>query len=148
MKKTGITSTSFRVWLATFIPGLLSAIAAILQNGTAAHQAVFGLGGGAVMLFSTLGKLFHDQGLNKATLATAGSDLEKALPALRLELSKSVSFIENDLPGAKAFLDGVDGRLKALEAKADLNSTDLPAIESIVRKVLSEILQPKTPPPA
>jgi hypothetical protein len=138
-KPTGPSSTSFQVWLATFLPGLASAISAILQNGTAAHQAVFGLGGGAVMLGSTIFKLIHDQGLNKATLATAGSDLVKALPDLRLDLSKSVSFIENDVPAFKDLVDGVDGRLKALEAKAP----ELPAIETMVRSVLSELLAGK-----
>ena len=143
MKSTGTSSTSFRIWLATFIPALAAAVQAIVTNGTPTHQAVFGLGGGAVALFATLGKLLHDGSLNAATLKAGASDISEALPSLRLDLSKSVSFIENDVPAFKTLISGVDGRIAALETKVAASVPELPAIEAMVRSVLAELLQPK-----
>lgn len=141
---TGISSTSFQVWLYTFIPGLASALQAILTKGTPTHQAVFGLGGGAVMLFSTLGKLAHDGVFRKATILAGINDVTAAWPSLSLDLSKSVSFIENDVPVLKTVISGLDGRIVALEAKA---GPALPDIEATIRKVLSELLaKPPTAP--
>lgn len=140
VKTTGVTSTSFRVWLATFLPGLAAALQAILTDGTPTHQAVFGLGGGAVALFSTLGKLLHDQGLNKASLLAGANDITAALPELRLNLSKSVSFIENDVPTLTTVISDLQGKVKALEGTA--TGADLVAIEGVVRKVLAELLKP------
>lgn len=146
-KTTGVTSTSFRVWLATFIPGLASAVTAITTSGSTAHQAIFGLGGGLVALLSTLGKLWHDGKLNEATLANAGSDIAAALPSLRADLTKAVSFVESDLPGVKGLLSGLEARITAAEGKIGAEIPDIAGIESVVRKVLSEILagQSKTP---
>ena len=147
MKPTGITSTSFRVWLATFIPGLAAAIQALVTNGSTLHTAVFGGGGVLAALFATLGKLWHDGKLNEATLYAAGSDIAKALPSLRDDLSKSVSFIENDVPAFKTLVGGLDGRVGALEAKVTAGlggSTSVADIESVVRKVLTELLKPPT----
>lgn len=144
MKPTGITSTSFRVWLATFIPGLAAAIQALVTNGSTLHTAVFGGGGVLAALFATLGKLWHDGKLNEATLYAAGSDIATALPSLRDDLSKSVSFIENDVPAFKTLVGGLDGRVGALEAKVVGGSTSVADIEAVVRKVLTEILKPPT----
>lgn len=135
MKATGTSSTSFRIWLATFVPGLASAVTAITQGGSTSHQAIFGLGGGVLSLVSTLGKLFHDHGLNKASLAAAGSDIAAQLPQLKADLSKSVSFVEQDLPGVRSVIDSVTSRVTALEAKVP----DLAGIEATVRNVVQSI---------
>lgn len=143
IKPTGVTSTSFRIWLATFLPALVSAIATAITPGTDAHQAIFGGGAALVALLSTLGKLAHDGSLNKATLSTAGSDIAAALPTIRKDLSIATSFVEEDLPGVKGDITSLAARLTTLENKVP----DLPNIESTIRQVLSEILagQPKAP---
>jgi hypothetical protein len=147
IKSTGPSSTSFQVWAATFIPGVLAAIQALVDPTSPTHQAVFGGGGLLLALVSTVFKLIHDQGLNKATLSTAGSDLAQALPAIRKDLSVAVSFAENDLPGVKSLLGGLDGRVAALESKVVANVPDISSIETVVRQVLTELLKP-TPPAA
>jgi hypothetical protein len=145
IKSTGPSSTSFQVWAATFLPGILSAIQTLIDPTSPTHQAVFGGGGLLLALGSTVFKLLHDQSLNKATLSTAGSDISQALPGLRLDLSKSISFIENDVPALKGVLDGLGTRVAALEAKA---GPALPDIEAVVRQVLTEILAKPTLPAA
>ena len=143
IKSTGPSSTSFQVWAATFVPGILSAIQALINPTSPTHQAIFGGGGILLALGSTIMKLIHDQGLNKATLSTAGSDIAAALPTIRKDLSIATSFVEEDLPGVKGDLTTLAARLTTLENKVP----DLPNIESTIRQVLSEILagQPKAP---
>ena len=143
MKSTGVKSTSFQVWLATFVPGVAAAVQAIVTNGTTAHQAIFGLGGGGLALISTLGKLFHDNGLNKASLATAGSDVAAELPTLKSDLAKAVSSVETDIPAVKTAVDAVTSRVTALETKVP----DLAGIEQTVRTVLAQVVlaKPETP---
>jgi hypothetical protein len=143
IKSTGPSSTSFQVWAATFVPGILSAIQALINPTSPTHQAIFGGGGILLALGSTIMKLIHDQGLNKATLSTAGSDIAAALPTIRKDLSIATSFVEEDLPGVKGDITSLAARLTTLENKVP----DLPNIESTIRQVLSEILagQPKAP---
>lgn len=139
MKATGTSSTSFRIWLATFIPGLATTVTAFAQNSGGSKTAALGVGGLVVSLFSTLAKLGHDHGLNKATLAAGASDITAALAPdgqLRADLSKTVSFVENDLPGVKTVVSDVTARVEALEKKVP----DLAGIEQIVRTVLSQVL--------
>lgn len=144
MKATGITSTSFKVWLTTFVPAVAAAAQALLTNGSAIHTAVFGGGGALVALVSTLGKLFHDNGLNKASLAAAGADISKALPDLKADLSTAVSFVENDFPSVKTGLADAQAKIAALEAKVP----DLAGIETTVRNVLADVLKGAVAPPA
>lgn len=158
MKATGTSSTSFRIWLATFIPGLATTVTAFAQNSGGSKTAALGVGGLVVSLFSTLAKLGHDHGLNKATLAAGASDITAALAPdgqLRADLSKTVSFVENDLPGAKTVVSDVTARVEALEKKVP----DLAGIEQIVRTVVGQAFAsaapapvapatPVTPPPA
>lgn len=146
IKSTGVTSTSFRIWAATFIPALLSAVVTFIQPTSTVHQAVFGGGAAGVALLSTLGKLWHDGSLNKATLATAGSDIAAALPTLRADLSKAVSFVEEDLPGVKVDLTGLASRLTAVEAKVTSAVPDAAGIEATIRAVLTEMFAKQTPP--
>ena len=136
---TGPGSTSFAVWLATFLPGLASGVTALLQHGTPTHTAVFGIGGGVMALVSTLGKLFHDKGLHVATIQAAGSDIAAELPSLRTDIAKTVAFAETDLPVLKPAIDSVTSRVSALEAKV---IPDASTIEGIVRNVLTSVLTP------
>lgn len=135
MKTTGTSSTSFRIWLATFIPGVAATVTAFVQNSGGSKTTILGGAGAIAALFSTLGKLFHDGKLNTATLAAAGSDISAQLPQIKADISKTVSFVENDLPGVKGVIDDVTKRVSALEAKVP----DLGAIENTVRSVISDI---------
>ena len=138
---TGPGSTSFAVWLATFLPGLAAAITAVVQNGSTEHSAVVGLGGAGLALVSSITKLLHDKGLHVATIQAAGSDIAAQLPQLKADLSKTVSFVETDLPGVKGVIDDVTKRVSALEAKVP----DLGAIEATVRSVISDAFQGHVP---
>lgn len=145
-KSTGITSTSFRVAAAGFISGLGILITGYVQNTNGEATTAHSLIGGVLALGSVVFKLIHDQGLNKATILAAGSDLGAALPSLRADLSKAVSFVESDLPGVKTVIDGLGSRVTTLESKVP----DLSGIESIVRSVLTDILAKQvtpSPPP-
>lgn len=144
MKPTGVTSTSFRVWLATFIPSLAAAVTGFVQNSGGSKDAVLGASGIIAGLLSTLGKLGHDHGINKASIAAAGSDIAAQLPALKSDLSTAVGFVENELPGVKGVIDAIGSRVTSLEGKVP----DLAGIESIVRTVLSQVLAPAPAPPA
>jgi hypothetical protein len=145
IKATGPSSTSFQVWLATFLPGILSAIQTLIDPTSPTHQAVFGGGGLLLALGSTVFKLLHDQSLNRATLSTVGSDISQALPAIRKDLSVAVSFVEEDLPGVKGDIAAVQGKIAALEAKY---VPDAAGIEQTIRTVLAELLSGKPTPPA
>lgn len=138
---TGPGSTSFAVWIATFVAGLGSAAEGVLTHGTSAHTAVYGAGGVLLTLGSTLGKLVHDKGLHVATIAAAGSDIAAQLPQLKTDIATAVDFAENKVPGVETALDSVKTRVVALENKvAPAASTDVAAVTSIVHQVLAAAL--------
>jgi hypothetical protein len=140
MKTTGTSSTSFRIWLATFVPSVAAAVAGFLQNTNGEKSSVLGGAGIIAALVSTVSKLAHDQGLNKATLLAAGSDITAQLPQLKLDASKTVSFIESDLPALKGIISDLASRVTTAEAHVtSLVAPDITVIESAVRKVLGEL---------
>ena len=134
---TGPGSTSFAVWLVTFLPGLASGVTALLQNGTPTHTAVFGLGGGVVALVSTLGKLLHDKGLHVATIQAGAADIATQLPQLSRDAAIAAGFVTHDIPGLQA-------RLDALEAKA---APTVDELRPVVAAVLSSLNTPAPPQP-
>jgi prophage DNA circulation protein len=149
MKPTGITSTSFRIWLATFVPSVAAAITAFAQNSGGSKSAVLGGAGILSALFATLGKLFHDNGLNKASIFAAGSDIAKDLPELHLNLDKVLSFAESDFPGLQSDIASLTARITADEQKVVTAVPDSAAIEAVVRSVLAGIAPaPVVAPPA
>jgi hypothetical protein len=137
MPTTGTSSVSFRVWLATFLPGLGTAVAGFAQNTNGVRSAAMGGIGLAVSLVSTIFKLLHDKGLHIATIQAAGSDIAAQLPQLRADLSKTVSFIEQDVPGVQSLLSSLGSRVGTVEARI---IPDAKAIEGIVRSVLTSVL--------
>lgn len=143
-KATGPSSTSWKIWLATFVTGLASAVTGFVQNTNGIHTTVFSGGGLIVALFATITKLFHDNGLNKGSLAAAGSDIVSALPDLRADIGKVISFAENDFPGASAAIADLEGKYAGLVAKIP----DASAIEAIVKEALSAAFHSTTPPAA
>lgn len=143
---TGLGSTSFTVWLSTFIPGLLSLIDAVAQNSSPTHLAVAGAVGAVLTVGSTIAKLLHDKGIHVATIAAAGSDVAAALPGLRVDLQAVEHFIELDWPASKAVIDDVAGkiasvgkdvedRVKAVEAKIATSPT-IEDVRGVVHSVL------------
>ena len=136
---TGPGSTSFAVWLVTFLGGVASAVEGIVTPGTPAHTATYGGVGALVALVSSIAKLMHDKGLHVATIQAAGSDIAAELPSLRTDIAKTVAFAETDLPVLKPAIDSVTSRVSALEAKV---IPDASTIEGIVRNVLTSVLTP------
>ena len=153
MKPTGTSSTSFRIWLATFIPSVAATVTAFTQNSGGSKSAVLGGAGILSALFSTLGKLFHDHGVSIASIQQAGTDVAAQLPQLKLDASKTAAFIENDVPALKGTIDALTARVAAAEAHvASVVAPDSAAVESVVRKVLGQLappaLAPEAPPAA
>ena len=144
---TGPGSTSFAVWLVTFLGGVASAVEGIVTPGTAAHTATYGGVGALVALASTIAKLFHDKGLHVATIQTAGSDIAAQLPQLQHDAAIATAFVEQDVPGLKARMDALEA--KAASVVAPL-APDRAAIETVVRSVLAGVAPapaPVEPPP-
>lgn len=145
---TGPASTSFKVSAAGFIAGIGTLITSYVQNTNGQATNAHAIAGAGLAILSVLGKLAHDHGLNKATIAAAGSEVAAQLPALKTDLQKSVAFVENDLPGLKPLIDGVTSRVSALESKIP----DRTEIESIIRTVFGQVFAPAvsvaTPTPA
>lgn len=142
--KTGANSFSGLISIAGAVSGAASAVQAIASSGTDMHQAVFGGGGILLALGSVIAKLKHDQGIHIATIQQAGSDIAAQLPQIKVDLARTIDFIEHDVPGAHdvvtALQNGASAlaaRLSAVEAKAVPTITD---IESTVRTVLTSIL--------
>ena len=82
--------------------------------------------------------------LHVATIEQAGSDIAAQLPQLKADLSKTVSFVETDLPGLKAQLAAVDAKVAAVVAPV---APDAAAIEKVVRSVLAGLLPAGPPAP-
>jgi hypothetical protein len=139
---TGPGSTSFFVWVVTFLGGVASAVEGVVTSGTAAHTAVYGGAGVLLALGGTLGKLFHDKGLHVATITAAGSDIAAQLPQLKTDIATAVGFAEKDVPELQGVIKEITPRVAALEAKI---GPDVAAIEVVVRSILAGI---GTPPPA
>jgi hypothetical protein len=147
MKTTGVTSTSFRIWLATFVPSVAAAVTAFMQNTGGSKTAVLGGAGIVSALFATLGKLWHDGHLNTATLLAAGSDVAIQLPALKSDLSKVGAFVETDLPFLKPAITSVETRVTALESKVVATvGPDVAAITAVVHQVLAGLATPPVAP--
>jgi hypothetical protein len=127
-------TTSFGLWLATFGTGLAGFIQAIVSPTSTVHDAIFGGGGAAVALFSTLIKLWHDKGLSIATLQAGAHDVAEEWPTIKTDVEKVISFVENDIPGVKGTLTDIGQRLSALEAKAGVPIAD---VENALRKLLN-----------
>lgn len=144
---TGPGSTSFLVWLSTFVPGLLGAVDAAVTKGTPTHTAVLGLGGAVLALGSSIGKLLHDRGLHIATIQAAGSDVAQALPGLTADLTQVRSFVEQEWPTSKGVIDEVTRGLGELRSKVE----SFPDVEELVRAVTTALaarLSPAPPSPA
>lgn len=140
---TGPGSTSFAVWLVTFLGGVASAVEGIVTPGSAAHTATYGGVGALVALGSTIGKLVHDRGLHVATIQAAGAEFGLELPKLRSDLSTAVGFAENDVPQLKSVVSSVTDRVGALETKVvPVATTDVAAVTNIVHGILSGLAQP------
>ena len=137
---TGPKSNSFKVMSAGVLAGLGPLVQQLVENPKAPNGIVMAAGLAASTV-SVIAKLFHDHGLNKATLAAAGSDIAAALPQLKADVGTAVSFVEQDFPGVKSFMTSAEARLHALETRVP----DLAGIESVVRNVLGNVL---APPPA
>ena len=143
---TGPKSTSFKFSFGGVIAGVGTLISGIIQNPqgiTNAQSAVQSSKvwiGGIVTAVSIAAKLIHDHGFNKATIEQAGSEFAQELPQIRLELAKTVGFVENDLPQLRPLIAGADERITALETKVEA-ATGVTAteIEAIVRKVLGGV---------
>lgn len=147
-KPTGITATSTRLSLAGIVSGLGILITGYVQNTSGEATTAHSIVGGALALFSILGKLWHDGVFNKAALSAAVTSVTADLPAWKADISKAVSFVEEDLPAFKTTLNAWEGRLEAVEGKVSgVLGPDAGQIEATIRKVLSEILagQPKAP---
>lgn len=142
MKPTGVTSTSFRIWLATFIPSVAAAVTAFVQNSGGSKSAVLGGAGIVSALFSTLGKLFHDHGVSIASIQQAGSDIAAQLPELKHDASIAAGFVEQEIPGLHSAITDLTTRLTAQEQKVITAVPDAAAIESAVRTVLAGIVPP------
>lgn len=142
MSNTGIKSASGILTITGIVGGVVSAVEGAVTSGTPEHAAIYGGGGLLVGLVSVVAKLFHDKGIHIATIEQAGSDIAAQLPQLRTDLSKTVGFIENDVPGMKSLIDSLGSRVSALEAKT---APDLSGIETVVRKVLAEVVLNETP---
>lgn len=148
---TGPGSTSFTVWLVTFLGGVASAIEGIVTPGTPAHTATYGAVGGIVALFATIAKLFHDKGLHVATIQAAGSDIATQLGpngAVRADLTSAIQFIESDVPAIHGFISDLMARVEAVEQKAaPIVTTDVEAVKGIVHSILTGIAAPAPVPP-
>jgi hypothetical protein len=68
--------------------------------------------------------------------------LAAELPALKVDLSKAISFIETDVPGLKSRLSDVEAHAASIVAPI---APDAAAIEAAVRKVLASIVPPAPP---
>ena len=146
---TGPGSTSFAVWLVTFLGGVASAVEGIVTPGTPAHTATYGGVGALVALVSSIAKLLHDKGIHVATIQAAGSDIAAQLPQLKSDLATTVSFVENDIPALKGTVDGLTSRVSAVENKAlPAATTDVAAVTSIVHSILGSLAAPPAPAPA
>ena len=145
---TGPGSTSFAVWLVTFLGGVASAVEGIVTPGTAAHTATYGGVGALVALVSSIAKLLHDKGIHVATIQAAGSDIAAQLPQLKSDLATTTSFAENDIPALKGTIDGLTSRVSAVENKAlPVATTDVAAVTSIVHSILGSLAAPPAPAP-
>ena len=148
MKPTGVTSTSFRVWLATFIPSVAAAVTAFVQNSGGSKSAVLGGAGILSALFSTLGKLFHDHGVSIASIQQTAYDIAAQLPALKADLSTAVTFAENEAPALKGVIDSLGSRVAAVESGVlPAASTDVAAVTAIVHSILAGLAAPHAPIP-
>ena len=144
---TGPKSTSFQVFVAGALPGLLTLAHGLLAGGQPASAKLASiLGGSGLTGVAAAFKLLHDSGIHKATIAAAGSDVQASLPELRLNIDKVLGFAESDFPGLKTALDGIGARVSAVESKIP----DATGIESLVRSVVASVLvvPPAAPTPA
>ena len=82
MSVTGIKSTSFHVWAASFLTGLGAEVYAV----TGHHLSAAALGFG-VQAIAGFVKTWHDHGLRTAAIA-AGRDLEKVAPIIVDDITK------------------------------------------------------------
>lgn len=142
MKATGITSTSFRLWAATFAPSLGTLVDGLAQKRPASVTVTAIIG----MIVPTATKHLHDLALNNATIANAGSDLATQLPQLRADLAKTVGFVETDFPAAKSQIEALKSRAEAVEAAV----ANMPALSVIINAVKADLFpQPvvQTPEP-
>jgi len=69
--------------------------------------------------------------------SAALADLEAQLPQLRQDAAATVDFIENSFPEIKPAVALLTARVTALEAEV---APDLTSIESVVRKVLGQVI--------
>lgn len=151
---TGPQSTSFKVWLATFVPSIAGAVTAFTNNVDGSKSATLGVASIAAATVASLGKLFHDQGVHKATIAAAGSEVATQLPALKSDLSTAVTFVEQELPSLKGIINDVKSRADSVEARvADIETKATSAVgltkddvESVLRGLLGGLVPAATPP--
>lgn len=135
---TGPQSTSFKVAATGVISGLGMIVTQYVQNTGGAHSNVNSAVGGVLALGSILGKLYHDNGLNKASITAGATDIEKAAPGIKDAAAKVLGFVETDVPEVKSLITAAEAHITAVEAKIP----DLATIESTVRTVLGSVLTP------
>jgi len=122
---------SVGVHVVGIVAGLGMVVAAFAQNLDNSKTAVSAGAGTVLALGSIVAKLFHDKGVNVATIQNAGSDFAAALPSLTSDLTSVKTFIENEWPASKAVLTEATGKVGALETRV----AAIPGLPQIVQAV-------------
>lgn len=146
--QTGPKSTSFRVWLATFIPGVAATVTAFVQNTGGVKTTALGIAGASAALLATLGKLFHDSKVTPATIAAGVHDVEAAFPGITAAASKVLSFAETDIPGVKGLVADAQSHISAVEAhvkEVEAKIPDLSGLEQTIRTVVADVFSKLLP---
>lgn len=151
MKATGVTpatgpsSTSFQVFLAGALPGLITLFHGLIAGGQTPSQKIASiLGGSGLTGIAAAFKLLHDHGIHVATIQQAGSDIAADIPQLKHDSSIAAAFAEQDFPAFSQRLDALE--VKAASIVAPL-APDAAAIETVVRQVLAGIAPAPAPTP-
>lgn len=148
---TGPQSTSFKVAAGGFFTGLLTMASSFINNPDAtvsSAQAAVTDGrlavGGAVALFSLLGKLYHDHGLNAATANSGGAAIAAAFPAVEANAKNAVTAIEQVIPGLRSAISDATARVSKVEAAiaapVQAAVVDATQVEAVVNRVLAQKL--------
>jgi hypothetical protein len=145
---TGPKSVSFRLSATGIVSGLGTMITGLVQNPNALNNAASAVTdvrtavGALIVAVSIAAKLFHDNGLNKATLAAAGNEMASALPGIKADLSNAATLVGSDFPLLKesfvAFQTDVTTQLSNVENHiASITGVTPQMVEDAVRKILA-----------
>lgn len=157
---TGPKSTSFivagtggAVGFGTLLSGLLNDPTKITALQAQVNQTRTWVGGAIVAICAAF-KLIHDHGLNKATLAAAGQDIDAKLPELRTGIAKTLDFIETEVPGIRNLVNDVNTRVSSVESTVATTAAKIPdeaALLAAAKQSLADLIasrQPAAPAPA